>query len=63
MIYGAYKNARDAAWQCLIDYNVKSLPVNIFDILKAAGVKFAKNRNANLIKPNESGTSFLKNEQ
>ncbi len=63
MTYGAYKNARDAAWQCLIDYNVKSLPVNIFEILKSAGIKFAKNSNANLVRPNESGISLLIDEQ
>ncbi|MDE6019577.1 MAG: ImmA/IrrE family metallo-endopeptidase [Ruminococcus sp.] len=28
MNYGIYKNARNASWQCLIDCNVISLPIN-----------------------------------
>lgn len=28
MNYGIYKNARNASWQCLIDCNVTSLPIN-----------------------------------
>ncbi len=61
MIYGRYKNARNAAWQCLIDYNVKSLPVSVLSIAKSAGIKVIKNSKArmNLLSPNESGISIL----
>lgn len=61
MIYGRYKNARNAAWQCLIDYNVKSLPVSVLSIAKSAGIKVIKNSKArmNLLSPNESGISVL----
>lgn len=42
MSYNNYKNARDAAWQCLIDNNISSLPLklsiichnHIIDIIK-----------------------------
>lgn len=63
MIYGIYKNARDAAWQCLIDYKITSLPVNVLNIAKSAGIKTAKNSTVNLLLPNESGASFIYNEQ
>lgn len=61
MIYGRYKNARNAAWQCLIDYNIKSLPVSVLSIAKSAGIKVIKNSKArmNLLSPNESGISVL----
>lgn len=61
MIYGRYKNARNAAWQCLIDYNVKSLPVSVLSIAKSAGITVIKNSKArmNLLSPNESGISVL----
>lgn len=65
MIYGKYKNARNAAWQCLIDYNVKSLPVSVLSIAKSAGIKVIKNSKAtkNLLSPNESGISILMDKQ
>ena len=61
MIYGKYKNARNAAWQCLIDYNVKSLPVSVLSIAKSAGIKVIKKSKANkdLLLPYLSGISFL----
>lgn len=63
MIYGIYKNARNAAWQCLLDYNVTSLPVNVMQIAKTAGIKVVKNSKAKLLLPNESGASFINNKQ
>ncbi len=39
MNYGVYKNARNASWQCLIDCNVTSLPINPILLLAAFGIK------------------------
>lgn len=63
MIYGIYKNVRNAAWQCLIDYNINSLPVNVMLIAKRAGIKVIKNSMVNMLSPNESGASFISNGQ
>lgn len=63
MVYGTYKNGRDAAWQCLIDYNINSLPVNVMQIAKKAGIKVVKNSKVNLLSPNESGATFINNGQ
>lgn len=63
MIYGIYKNARNAAWQCLLDYNITSLPVNVMQIAKKAGIKVVKNSRVNLLSLNESGASFINNKQ
>ena len=59
MIYGKYKNARNAAWQCLIDYNVNKLPVSVLSIAKSAGIKVVKSSktNINYLMPKESGIS------
>lgn len=38
MKYRDYQNARDAAWKLLIDYNIKSLPINIFNVCNKIGV-------------------------
>lgn len=37
--YNYYKVARDKAWQNLIKYRIKSLPVDVFEVCKKAGVK------------------------
>lgn len=55
MKYGLYKNARDAAWQCLIDFNIKSLPVNVSKIAAKNGIRIIKDSKANLLKENQSG--------
>lgn len=59
MIYGIYKNVRNAAWQCLIDYKISDLPVSVISIAKSAGIKVVKNSLVNELAPNESGASIL----
>ena len=54
-IYGVYKNARNAAWQCLIDYKITSLPVDLLAICKEAGIKVLKNSDVNELIGCESG--------
>lgn len=62
MDYGKYKNARNASWQCLIDYNISELPVKVTDIIKRSeNIKLIKNSNVNILKPNESGITILNN--
>lgn len=39
MDYGIYKNARNASWQCLIDCNVKRIPINPIAITENYGIK------------------------
>lgn len=64
MNYGKYKNVRDSAWQCLIDYNVTELPVKIFKIAEMSGIKVVENRNVsgdNKLSQQESGKSIIEN--
>ena len=42
MQYGKYKNARNASWQCIIDYGVNSLPVIVTNIARSAGITVLK---------------------
>lgn len=55
MLYGAYKDARDAAWRCLIDYRISSLPVSLRSITDQAGIKVVSDRSVNLLAPGERG--------
>lgn len=59
MIYGKYKNARNAAWQCLIDYNISELPIKPTLIARAADIKVIRNSSVNELSPLESGASIL----
>lgn len=64
MIYGKYKNARDAAWQCLIDCNVSELPIKIKSIARQLGIKVSENRkveDGNKLRNGEIGKSVLQN--
>lgn len=57
MIYGKYKDLRNASWQCLIDYNITALPVSLIAIAKQSNILIAKNSIAKLLKPSERGIS------
>lgn len=59
-IYGQYRkyaHVRDAAWQTLIDYNIRSLPVQLSAICRMAGIKLLKNSDAHKLKEGEFGVS------
>ena len=43
MSYNTYKNARDAAWQCLIDNNISSLPLKLSIICHNHNIDIIKN--------------------
>ncbi|MEG1894594.1 MAG: ImmA/IrrE family metallo-endopeptidase [Oscillospiraceae bacterium] len=58
MIYGNYKIVRNAAWQVLIDYGIKSLPVSALEIANAAGIKVIKNKDVNMLHRGEAGASI-----
>lgn len=59
MLYGAYKNLRNAAWQVLIDYNIDALPVDLRSICKKTGIKIIKDSTVHLLLPLQSGISIL----
>lgn len=59
--YGKYKNARNASWQCLLDYGIDKLPVKVTDIVnKSTNIKLLKNSQANALSNSESGATILK---
>lgn len=59
MNYGKYKQARNASWQCLIDYNICSLPVKVSRIANQTDIVLLKNSAVNLLSENESGTTLM----
>lgn len=63
MIYGAYKNVRNSAWKCLIDFKVCELPVKPAVIAKTAGIKLIKNSDVHELDLHESGKSIYDGSQ
>ena len=63
MNYGKYKQARNASWQCLIDYKVNSLPVKVSQIAKQADIVLLKNSVVNLLSENESGMTLSQDDR
>lgn len=63
MLYGAYKNARNAAWSCLLDYKINKLPVDVFQIAREAGITIIKNSLVRDLSPHESGCAYYVHKQ
>lgn len=61
MIYGKYKQSRNASWETLIEFGINSLPVIPLDICKQAGIMVYKNSDAQLLTGTQIGLSFYHN--
>lgn len=61
MEYGKYKNARNASWQCIIDYSINSLPVKVSEIARKSNITIIKNSNVNFLQTKTSGATILQN--
>lgn len=59
MLYGSYKELRDAAWQIIIDLKITSLPVSLRYICEKLGIKLIKDSTVHLLSPSQSGISIL----
>lgn len=59
MYYGIYRNIRDCAWRCLLDFHVDRLPVNVSEIAWNAGVHVVKNSRFNKLRPGEHARSYF----
>lgn len=59
MNYGIYKNIRGAAWRCLIDCNIVSLPVSVSQIMRHYGIEMIYNSDTGILQSNESGRIII----
>lgn len=63
MDYGKYKTARNASWQCLIDYNISELPIRVTHFITCSqDIKLIKNSSIQLLNNDESGMTILDND-
>lgn len=58
MYYKIYTDIRDAAWQCLLDNNIDSLPVNVLKIASQSNIDVKKNSNLKILLPDEYAKAF-----
>ena len=58
MYYGLYKGIRNSAWQCLTDFKIDSLPVDVLKITRAAGIRVIKNSDVHDLLPGERGKAY-----
>lgn len=62
MDYGKYRGARNASWECILDYNINSLPVLVTDIIKQSeNIRLFKNSYANKLEPGKIGKTVFHN--
>lgn len=60
MDYGQYKSARNASWQCLIDYKINSLPVKVTDIINASNnINLVKDSRVKILQDGVSGVTIV----
>lgn len=59
--YGVYTACRDAAWRCLIDFDVRNLPVKLLSSAKRAGIHVVRNSTVHELERGESGASIFHN--
>ena len=56
--YGIYQNIRNSSWQCLIDFGIDALPVDVLKIARGAGFHVIKNSSVNILFEGENGRSY-----
>ena len=59
MYYGLFKDIRESAWKCLLEFEIDSLPVDILKITRKAGISVVKNSSVGDLMPNEYAKSYF----
>ncbi len=63
MYYAIYKNLRNSAWQCLLDFDLTCLPIDVLKITRSAGIKVIRNSIVNDLLPGENGKAYFDGER
>ncbi len=57
--YGVYTSCRDAAWRCILDFNIRSLPVKLKETANRAGIRVVRNSAVFELEGSESGAGIF----
>ncbi|MBR6242316.1 MAG: ImmA/IrrE family metallo-endopeptidase [Ruminococcus sp.] len=63
MDYHVYKRSRDAAWEFLIDNDIRSLPVTFSQICRDHDISLMRYLGSGFFKENERGISYIKDDR
>lgn len=58
MFYAIYRNIRDSAWQCLLDFNIDRIPVSVLSIARNANITVVQNSTARTLLNGEYGKTL-----
>ena len=58
MYYAIYRDIRDSAWKCLLNFRVNSLPVNVLAIARTANIHVIRNSLVNKLVEEEKGKAL-----
>ena len=58
MYYSFYKNVRNSAWQCLLDFGIDRLPVDLVKITRGAGIRLIRNSHVDMLQVGERARSY-----
>ena len=58
MYYAIYRDVRDSAWQCLLNFHVGSLPVDVLAIARAANIHVIRNTLVHQLSGQEKGKAL-----
>lgn len=56
--YGIYASCRDAAWRCLTDFDVRTLPVKLKRAAERAGIRVVRDSKVHELRRGERGASI-----
>lgn len=59
MYYKIYTNIRNSAWQCLVDNNIGSLPVDVVKIASKSNIYIKQNSTINDLLPGEDAKTYF----
>lgn len=62
MYYAIYRNIRNASWNCLLDFDIHALPVDVLSIARRSNVRVIKNSDVNVLSDNENGKAYYDGE-
>ena len=62
MMYGRYKDLRNAAWQTIIDFNIRSLPIILSDITDRLEIKILNDSDVKELNMGERGATLKFND-
>ena len=63
MYYAIYKNVRNSAWQCLLDFELNSLPIDVLHVAFSSGIRVIRNSLVHDLLPGENGKTYFDGER